>query len=91
MRLVFDEPEIPEGERRASWRIPEALRAYEADSLGSGRSVLGHWGMDHSRGPLEAGQPPSELSLVEVEDTHSHADAPLMVERRVTGQSRGAR
>lgn len=86
VRLVFDEPEIPEGERRASWRIPEALRAYEADSLGSGRSVLGHWGMDHSRGPLEAGQPPSELSLVEVEDTHSHADAPLMLEARVTGR-----
>lgn len=86
VRLVFDEPEIPEGERRASWRIPEALRAYEADSLGSGRSVLGHWGMDHSRGPLEAGQPPSELSLVEVEDTHSHADAPLLVERRITGR-----
>ncbi|GHE20748.1 vWA domain-containing protein [Halomonas urumqiensis] len=86
VRLVFDEPEVPEGERRATWRIPEALKAYEADSLGSGRSVLGHWGMDHSRGPLEAEQPPGELSLVEVEDTHSQADEPLVVERRITGR-----
>lgn len=86
VRLVFDEPQVPEGERRASWRIPEALRAFEADSLGSGRSVLGHWGMDHSRGPLEATQPPSELALVEVEDTHSHVDEPLTLESHITGR-----
>lgn len=86
VRLVFDEPDLPEGERRASWRIPEALRAYEADSLESGRSVLGHWGMDHSRGPLETEQPAAELSLVNVDDTHSHADAPLTLESHITGR-----
>src|SRR5690554_7313636 len=50
LRLVFDEPAVPEGERRASWRIPEALQAFEADALGSGRSILGHWGLDTPRG-----------------------------------------
>ncbi|EWH03983.1 VWA domain-containing protein [Halomonas sp. BC04] len=86
LRLVFDEPEEGEGRGENTWRIPESLRAYEADSLGSGRSVLGHWGMDHSRGPLEAEQSPVEFSLVEVEDTHSHVDEPLRLERRITGR-----
>ncbi|WP_433924326.1 vWA domain-containing protein [Vreelandella sp. 21] len=86
LRLVFDEPEEGEGRRENTWRIPERLSAYEADSLGNRRSVLGHWGMDHSRGPLEAEQPPVELSLIDVEDAHSHVDAPLMLERRVTGR-----
>jgi len=86
VRLVFDEPEIPEGERRASWRIPEALRAYEADSLGSGRSILGHWGMDHSRGPLEAERSITELALTAVEDIDSHAGRPLTLTSRITGR-----
>ncbi len=86
LKLVFDEPEIPEGERRANWRIPKGLRAFEADTLASRRSILGHWGMDHSRGPLEAEQSADELVLADVEDTDSHAGQPLMLESLITGR-----
>lgn len=86
VRLVFDEPDIPEGERRASWRIPQTLQVFEAETLGSGRSVLGHWGLDHSRGPLENQQPVSDQALRQVEDEASHADAPWKLHERVTGR-----
>ncbi|WP_181872852.1 VWA domain-containing protein [Billgrantia montanilacus] len=86
LRLVFDEPEEGEGRRENTWRPPEALRAYEADSLGSGRSILGHWGMDHSRGPLEAERSTTELALAAVEDTDSHAGRPLTLTSRITGR-----
>src|SRR5690554_5968769 len=76
----------PNDEEPASWRIPEALRAYEADSLGSGRSILGHWGMDHSRGPLEAERSITELALTAVEDIDSHAGRPLTLTSRITGR-----
>ncbi|MBD3894791.1 VWA domain-containing protein [Halomonas sp. ML-15] len=86
LRLVFDEPDTPEGERRASWRIPEALQAIEADALGSGRSILGHWGLDGPRGPLEAEQDAGQVQAREVEDADSHAEAPYALTERVVGR-----
>ncbi|MBZ0329884.1 VWA domain-containing protein [Halomonas sp. ANAO-440] len=86
LRLVFDEPAVPEDERRASWRIPEALQAFEADALGSGRSVLGHWGLDKPRGPLEVEQGGDGLRVREIEDSDSHAGAPYSLADRVVGR-----
>src|SRR5690554_8075600 len=84
LRLVVDEPAVPEGERRASWRIPEALQAFEADALGSGRSILGHWGLDTPRGPLEAEQGEAVGSRG-VEDPDSQADSPWPLGDSVVG------
>ncbi|EWH03978.1 hypothetical protein [Halomonas sp. BC04] len=86
LRLVFDEPAIPDGERRASWRIPAALKAIEADALGSGRSILGHWGLDSPRGPLEAEQEAGQVQARQVEDPDSHAEAPYPLMERVVGR-----
>ncbi|SDL99682.1 von Willebrand factor type A domain-containing protein [Franzmannia pantelleriensis] len=86
LRLVFDEPAVPEDERRASWRIPEALQALEADALGSGRSILGHWGLDSPRGPREAEQQDGQVQAPEVEDLDSHAEAPYALAERVVGR-----
>ncbi|MFY0990529.1 VWA domain-containing protein [Halomonas sp. C05BenzN] len=85
LRLVFDEPAVPEGERRASWRIPEALQAFEADTLGSGRSILGHWGLDTPRGPLEA-QQGAPFRSRGVEDPDSQADSPWPLGDSVVGR-----
>ena len=85
LRLVFDEPAVPEGERSASWRIPEALQAFEAEALGSGRSILGHWGLDSPRGPLEA-QQGGQDQVREVEDSDSHAESPYALTDRVVGR-----
>jgi Mg-chelatase subunit ChlD len=85
LRLVFDEPEVPEGERRARWRIPEALQAFEADALDSGRSILGHWGLDTPRGPLEAQQGES-VRMREIDDVDSHAEAPYPLDEQVVGR-----
>ncbi|APX92067.1 hypothetical protein BWR19_03440 [Halomonas sp. 1513] len=86
LRLVFDEPDMPDGERRASWRIPEALQAIEADALDSGRSILGHWGLDGPRGPLEAEQDAGRQQAREIEDSDSHAEAPYALTDRVVGR-----
>lgn len=86
LRLAFDEPEAGEGRDERNWRIPAKLAAFEADTLGSGRSILGHWGMDHSRGPLEAARGIEAQPLHRVEDDHSQADAPWELRERVTGR-----
>ena len=86
LRLVFDEPEAGESREERNWRIPAGLAAFEADTLGSGRSILGHWGMDHSRGPLEAERETEAQALHRVEDEHSQADAPWELRERVTGR-----
>ncbi|WP_176475807.1 vWA domain-containing protein [Halomonas salipaludis] len=86
LRLAFDEPDIPEGERRASWRIPEVLQAIEADALGSGRSILGHWGLDSPRGLLEAEQERAQVQVREVEDADSHTEAPYALTDGVVGR-----
>lgn len=70
LRLVFSEPEP--GDTNL-WRIPADIRAYEADSLGSGHSVLAYWGMDGQHGPWE----PAAQSLATVEDRSSSPDRPL--------------
>lgn len=85
LRLVFDEPPVPEGERRANWRVPEALQAFEADTLGSGRSILGYWGLDGPRGPLEA-ERGERARPRQVEDPDSHAGAPWALEDSVVGR-----
>ncbi|MGY6628399.1 MAG: VWA domain-containing protein [Oceanicaulis sp.] len=58
-RLDFDEPVAARYVRfqfQAAGRqftVPEHVAAYEADGLGSGRSILGHWGWYTHRGPWE--------------------------------------
>ena len=84
LRLVVDEPPVPEGERNANWRVPEALQVFEADTLGSGHSILGHWGLEGPRGPLEAKR--GEQARLQVEDPDSHADAPWALEGSVVGR-----
>lgn len=86
LRLVFQEPAVPEGERSANWRIPKALRAFEAKALSSRASILGYWGADHSRGPLEAQQDSHDLIASAVEDSSSQADRPHLLAAGVTGR-----
>ena len=86
LRLVFDEPEAGESRDERNWRIPAKLAVFEAETLGSGRSILGHWGMDHSRGPLEAARATKTQTLHRVEDDHSQADAPWELRGQVTGR-----
>ena len=79
LRLVFDEPES--GDSR-NWRVPLDIRAYEADTLGSGQSALAYWGMDDQHGPWE---PPSE-AITEVEDYDSTPQAPRQLDQSITAQ-----
>jgi len=88
LRLVFEEPAPAEGRGGSSWRVPMAVRALEADTLAGGRSILGNWGMDHSRGPLEAGRPTGLTSLAEVDDAASHDAQPVPLEERISGRVR---
>lgn len=86
LRLSVEEPEAEEDQRNPSWRFPRSMAALEADTLGSGRSVLGHWGLDHSRGPLEAEREPSLRVGEAVEDTDSRTKSPLVLQDRMTGR-----
>jgi hypothetical protein len=86
LRLVFDEPEEGEGRRDNTWRIPAELRVYEAEALNGRRSILGYWGIDHTRGPLEAELAPAELVIAQVEDKDSHAGQPRTLATRMTGR-----
>lgn len=88
LRLVVEEPEVEEGQHinRARWRFPRAVAAFEAETLGSGDSILGHWGLDHSRGPLEANRAPAIGVGDDVQDTSSQAGSSLVLEHRITGR-----
>ena len=54
LKLVFDEPDADPEQHNPRWRIPAKLQAIEASDLASGESILGYWGLDHTRGPHEA-------------------------------------
>lgn len=86
LRLVFQEPAVPEGESSANWRIPQALRAIEAETLANRASILGYWGLDHSRGPLEAQLDPPDFVALAVEDPSSQANRPYLLADSVTGR-----
>lgn len=86
IRLQFSEPEAPEREIRSSWRIPQGLRAIEAETLAGRASVLGYWGQDHSQGPMEAQQGSLEVSVLSVQDSDSTADGAYSLIGSVTGR-----
>ena len=79
LRLVFPAPE--RGDTNV-WRIPADIRAYEADSLGSGQSALAYWGMDDQHGPWE----PDTQTVLAVEDRGSSPDRPRTLVDRVTAE-----
>ncbi|MGM0614579.1 MAG: VWA domain-containing protein, partial [Pseudomonadota bacterium] len=53
LKLAFEEPVHDADERQPRWRIPRKIIAIEADTLGSGQSILGYWGLDTYQGPME--------------------------------------
>ncbi|MGY6532837.1 VWA domain-containing protein [Glycocaulis sp.] len=78
-RLAFDEPllaryvrfEFEAADR--GFTVPEHIAAYEADSLQSRRSILGHWGWYTHEGPEEVAQQAFDGDV----DAASSASSPL--------------
>lgn len=86
LRLEIVEPEpLEDGGRGQRWRIPAELGAYEADSPGSGESILAHWQRDGHEGPFEASNPATDWPAG-IDDTASTPDAPWQFSGRLSGR-----
>jgi len=90
LKLEIVEPERGETRDERRWRMPESVEIIEADTLGSGQSILGHWGMDDDHGPMEAGGgsegDEQAWSIGAIDDRDSHPEAPRQLNERVTGR-----
>lgn len=91
LKLEVVEPEPDEETGENHWRLPGAIEAIEADTLASGQSILGHWGMDDDYGPMEAAAVPDGDEQDPAPsggpvDTDSHPDAPLSLEAQIDGR-----
>jgi len=92
LRLEIVEPEPDEESRERNWRLPGAVEIIEADTLASGQSILGHWGMDDDFGPMEAAalgpmDEQSSVSAASVDvDVDSQPEAPHRLNAQVDGR-----